>query len=603
MKASEDEPAVPVEQASHAQGAEPRASAGNRAGYVGWIVLALYVLLLAGRALSGGASGGGPGIGVWELHDERRVGEWIGRLVLGAVCGSAYFIPVGFLAALILPRGSNWLGRLLSGLLVLTLAGALTVSVCAVGTAGSWRPLMAVSCVLPLLGSLLGTWMGAAWRRGRRARLWLLPKMAVLAAVAALGLGILAWRSLESEPLPFDMAPVTSAEKRRLVHLVRGNNPTSLEPHETRALQLTEHDLNVLLSWGLSLGAPERKARLRLAENSVSLQGSARVPLGTAGPRFLNLELTGGVGIESGSLNLRVDGCRVGSFEVPHWLLTPVVSVARSHLGHDRRSRPFLDATRHMAIGAGFVEITYGVLHLPPELRKDLFGPTTVSEEVLAATQAQIDHLLEVAARTHPAELTFNRCLETVFALARTRSVQGDPVLENRAGIFALGILLGHPRVGSLLGPVFAGDREAPTRLALYRVAVRGRSDWTKHFCVSAVLAVLSDAAVSGAAGLLKEELDADRGGSGFSFADLLADRAGAVFALQATRDEAAARALQNRLADGFTVGEVFPLAADLPEGIPDARLQSQYGGVGGEGYQRLIEEIERRVAACAAYR
>jgi hypothetical protein len=60
---------------------------------------------------------------------------------------------------------------------------------------------------------------------------------------------------------------------------------------------------------------------------------------------------------------------------------------------------------------------------------------------------------------------------------------------------------------------------------------------------------------------------------------------------------------MQNRLAGGFRVDEFFPPAADLPEGIPDAQLQSQYGGVGGEAYLRMIEEIERRVAACAAYR
>jgi hypothetical protein len=222
---------------------------------------------------------------------------------------------------------------------------------------------------------------------------------------------------------------------------------------------------------------------------------------------------------------------------------------------------------------------------------------------VLASTQAQINRLLAVARRPPQAQPSFGLCLETVFALARDRSVQGDPVAENKAGIFALGVLLGHPRVGELLGSVSAGDEDSAARRALYRVALRGRSDWTKHFCVSAVIAILSDEAVSGAAGLLKEELDADTGGSGFSFADLLADRAGTTFAVWATRDETAARALQNRLAGGFRVDDFFPLAADLPEGIPDAQLQSRYGGVGGEAYRRLIEEIERRIAACAAYR
>jgi hypothetical protein len=113
---------------------------------------------------------------------------------------------------------------------------------------------------------------------------------------------------------------------------------------------------------------------------------------------------------------------------------------------------------------------------------------------------------------------------------------------------------------------------------------------------------VISAVAPSDAAGLLKEELDAD-GGSGFSFADLLADRAGTTFAEVATRDEARAAAVQRRIAEGFWVDEFFPPADGLPEGIPDAQLQSRYGGVGGPLYRRTAEEIERRIAACAAYR
>jgi hypothetical protein len=123
-----------------------------------------------------------------------------------------------------------------------------------------------------------------------------------------------------------------------------------------------------------------------------------------------------------------------------------------------------------------------------------------------------------------------------------------------------------------------------------------------RHFTVSGALTVLSSVAPSDAAGLLKEELDAD-GGSGFSFADLLADRAGTTLAEAATRDDGRAATVQERLARGLRVDDVFPPADGLPEGIPDAELRSRYGGVGGPAYQRLAEEIERRVAACAAYR
>jgi hypothetical protein len=131
---------------------------------------------------------------------------------------------------------------------------------------------------------------------------------------------------------------------------------------------------------------------------------------------------------------------------------------------------------------------------------------------------------------------------------------------------------------------------------------VRGRGDWARHFAVSGALTVLSAVAPSDAVGLLKEELDAD-GGSGFSFGDLLADRAGTTFADVATRDDASALRVQQRLAGGFRVDDFFPPAADLPEGIADAELQSRYGGVGGPLYRQQTAEIERRLATCAAYR
>jgi hypothetical protein len=81
-----------------------------------------------------------------------------------------------------------------------------------------------------------------------------------------------------------------------------------------------------------------------------------------------------------------------------------------------------------------------------------------------------------------------------------------------------------------------------------------------------------------------------------------MADRSGTTFAASATRNEGTARAMQDRIAGGFRVDDFFPPAADLPEGIADAELQQHYGGVGGEQYRRVTDEIERRLAACPAY-
>jgi hypothetical protein len=574
----------------------------DRSRYAGWAILAGYTLFLVCRALyqNGGGMADTP---VWGLQDSHQLVRWMGGLAFTALSEWACFIPVGFVATLVVPRSTGWRRRLPISVPGLLLAGVLAALVFAVKIGGSWSLAAAVGLTIPLLGCLFGAWMGTTWRRGRRARLWFVPKAALLACLAALGAGALVWLSLENKPLPFDAARVTSEEKRRLVHLIRNKSPRSLEEGRTHTLQLTPYDINVLLSWGLSLGSPERKAAVHLARDTASLSASAGVPLGGQEPRYLNLTLAGGAGIEKGSLSLRVDRCRLGSLELPRWLLNPLGPIVTSFLHHDRRSRPFLDAVREMTIEPNAVAVTYGPVHLPPGFREDLFGPTTASAEMLASTRAQVRRLLDLAGLSPGSPPSFGTCFETAFALARARSAERNPVSENQAAIFALGILLGHPRIEEFLGPVLDDNGPAAARRALYRVTIRERSDWTKHFCVSAAIALLSDAVVSDAAGLLKEELDAGSGGSGFSFCDLLADRAGTTFAITATRDEAAARAMQDRLGGGFHVDEFFPPAADLPEGIPDAELQSRYGGVGGEPYRRLIAEIERRIAACAAYR
>jgi len=216
---------------------------------------------------------------------------------------------------------------------------------------------------------------------------------------------------------------------------------------------------------------------------------------------------------------------------------------------------------------------------------------------------AHVDRLLQALATTPEGDARFARALETAFAGASERSAASASAVEaNRAAILALGIVLGHPRLARSVGERLDDERSGAALDVVAGTTLRGRHDWARHFAVSGALTVLSAVAPSDAAGLLKEELDAD-GGSGFSFADLLADRAGTSFADVATRDDASALRLQQRLARRFHIDDFFPPAADLPEGIPDAELQSRYGGVGGPLYRQNSDEIERRLALCAAYR
>jgi hypothetical protein len=102
------------------------------------------------------------------------------------------------------------------------------------------------------------------------------------------------------------------------------------------------------------------------------------------------------------------------------------------------------------------------------------------------------------------------------------------------------------------------------------------------------------------AVGLWKELADARRGGSGFSFNDLAADRAGTRFGELAVRDPVR---LQARIAAGVGDVDLMPEPGDLPQHLPQAEFIARYGGVGGAGYSRMLAEIEARIDALPLFR
>lgn len=226
-----------------------------------------------------------------------------------------------------------------------------------------------------------------------------------------------------------------------------------------------------------------------------------------------------------------------------------------------------------------------------------------VPSKVSSASAEHLQHLIAEASALSGGDGRFAALVESAFAKARHDSAGGGAVLQNRAAILALGIALGHEKIARLAG--LGGDTDLVRQASAARgnATLRGREDWPRHYLASAALAVLENPFFSDSAGLAKEALDTINSGSGFSFADLAADKAGILFAEAATRNEASARDMQARLQKGFDVDAFFPPVSDLPEGLSPEQFRNQYGGVGGRGYRRTLQEIDRRLSRCSGLR
>jgi hypothetical protein len=354
------------------------------------------------------------------------------------------------------------------------------------------------------------------------------------------------------------------------------------------------------LAWGLPLGDTARSATVELAEHDAKLTASAQIPRTS---KFVNIVAEGSFSFAKGQLQLRPKQLRVGRLDVPSLLLAGIFPSMARAVFDDARVKPMLQAVRSAEIVDGAVTVRYGHGSPPKGFIASLFHDADDEPLDLPFVRAQLLNLLATSSSiSGNNDARFASTVQTTFRYAREHSSPEGAVKANRAALLALGIVLGHPRVETLTGKFLDDNIRSALKAKFSGTTLRKRDDWPKHFFVSAALTIIAAGSVSDATGLFKEEKDA-AGGSGFSFADLLADRSGTTFAEVATRDEASAHALQERLNQSFKVDDYFPPAEGLPEGIQDADFQRQYGGVGGAGYRRLMAEIERRVALCAAYR
>ena len=125
-------------------------------------------------------------------------------------------------------------------------------------------------------------------------------------------------------------------------------------------------------------------------------------------------------------------------------------------------------------------------------------------------------------------------------------------------------------------------------------LVLRGRNDLVMHFIISAAITAAGGSGLADSIGVFKE-VDDSRGGSGFSFPDLLADRAGVSFAEAALGEKA--EALQEYMSTRVSEEGYMPGFNHLPEGLMELEFKARYEDLDSATYALVDEEIERRIS------
>ncbi len=185
-----------------------------------------------------------------------------------------------------------------------------------------------------------------------------------------------------------------------------------------------------------------------------------------------------------------------------------------------------------------------------------------------------------------------------LFKLARFRG--GDHTDENRAVIQAIAMYFGSLQVERMIGRVRTDEMKLHRRQTK-NVVLAGRNDLRLHFTISAALEVASKSGIAHAIGEFKELLDAQRRGSGFSFVDLAADRAGVRFAEVATNPSTAGR-IQKLLGNNIREDQFFPIIKGLPERLSKEVFELYFGNIESDIYMSLVNSIDACIGQLPVY-
>jgi hypothetical protein len=170
---------------------------------------------------------------------------------------------------------------------------------------------------------------------------------------------------------------------------------------------------------------------------------------------------------------------------------------------------------------------------------------------------------------------------------------------ELRAALYALALYCGDPDFGDQIGVTLRESLQGDAN-GCDGTTLGGRDDFKRHFVISAGLQAATASSAAFGMGELKELLDSNEGGSGFSFKDMVADAAGVRFArafLEVPRDQWPA--LLNRIR---SEDDLLPAFDDLPEHLSESEFRARYGDVDSAAYAAMVREIEARVDALPLY-
>ncbi len=361
-------------------------------------------------------------------------------------------------------------------------------------------------------------------------------------------------------------APLTlerMAQARKILH-----EGTKIKPDDIAAITLTEEDLNLAGNYLLNR-YHQSAIFISLVNNKVRCTVSLKLPANFIATYFnISFRLSSG----EGETLPHIAKFKIGKFLLPARLANWVI---------------------HVVIRYSFLN-EYFILATSPIQRVEISDKTlTIFYDSDSPRHAQNPEsrqiyqkrITEIIVQHNPKwRLSLAEILKPVFELAYQRATVETAIEENRSAISAI------------------NDYVNAEKNPQYPAFLYKRTDLAQHFMGAAALTASTNSRVANALGEVKELSDAQAGGSGFSFVDLAADKAGSRFGEVAVSSPENARHIQKSMAQIKDYSDFMPDPRDLPEHMNEKEFKLMFESTQSAAYFALAEQIDNRIALMPIY-
>lgn len=303
--------------------------------------------------------------------------------------------------------------------------------------------------------------------------------------------------------------------------------------------------------------------------------------------------------VSNGYQTAEIESCKVGAINIPGRLLRPIIDYSLKKFIGLHSS----ELWHHFLKNLSFESNKFMLTNLDRKLIKPAIHKSLSEANSLVSGSGAIDSRLVMEYLNVDSQQVYlsDTLLEPISVVFKRVYRQSGHLPEQlpkhvNAALWALIIRYGNPKFGRFVGIAEKIKRgEAKT--------LKWREDLALHFLYSAFLQLNSGAETAFSIGEIKELIDSNAGGTGFSFADLVADKAGLTFAEYITNPANDLPKVVLKLAQAQSESIFMLDIKQRPEGISEQEFVGQYKSINSPEYKKVIKQIGRQIQQLPLYR